>query len=197
MLTLLTMAFFLRKTHPRDPLTVDMTGIRMGERLLQVGADDDTLPGALAAKVGLSGESAMVVADAAAARVAQKAAERAGVLMPIHIGLAPLPYDPDHFDLAVVHSRRGLLSSLTASERGALLGEVRRVLRAGGRIIVFEAGEAHGLSKLLGGGGGDPESYRTAGGAEAPLRDAGFKPVRLLADRHGLRFVEGLKSSSQ
>ncbi len=191
------MAFFLRKTHPRDPLTVDMTGIRMGERLLQVGADDDRLPGTLAAKVGLSGENAMVVADAAGAHLAERAARRAGVLMPVHTGLAPLPFAADHFDLAVVHSRHGLLSGLDAALRRTLLAEVRRVVRPGGRVIVFERGAAEGLARLLStDSGADPESYRSAGGAETPLREAGFKPVRLLAERNGVRFVEGLKSSS-
>lgn len=192
------MAFFLRKTHSRDPLTIEMTGVRMGERLLQVGADDDVLPGSLASKVGLSGESAMVVADASGARLAERAARRAGVLLSVHTGLAPLPFAADHFDLAVVHSRHALLSGLDSADRHTLLLEVRRVLRPGGRVIVFERGAAEGLAKLLSTGAGtDPEGYRRAGGAETPLREAGFKPVRLLAERNEVRFIEGLKSSSQ
>ena len=52
---------FLRKTKQRDPLPVTMSGVRMGERLLQVGGDAAALAGALAAKVGLSGAAAIVV----------------------------------------------------------------------------------------------------------------------------------------
>ena len=41
----------------REPLAVAMSGVRMGERLLQISADDTSVVGALAAKPGLSGES--------------------------------------------------------------------------------------------------------------------------------------------
>ena len=58
--------FFLRKsTLERLPLV--MAGARMGERALQIGVDDASLTGAIAAKVGLSGHAAVVVADAPAA----------------------------------------------------------------------------------------------------------------------------------
>ncbi len=188
------MAFFLRKTTARDPLAIEMTGVRMGERLLQIGADDPRLPGTLAAKVGLSGEAATAVPDAAIAARAREAAHHAGVLMDVHIGLGPpLPYETDHFDLIVCHSRNGLLSALPADARVALLGDLRRVLRPGGRILVLEAGEAEGLGKLLARGGDSP-AYRSGGGIEPFLREAGFKPVRLLADRERVRFFEGLKS---
>ncbi len=188
------MAFFLRKSTPRDPLAVEMTAARMGERLLQVGADDRTLPGALAVKVGLSGEAASTVPDAATAALARQAAERAGALMDVHVGLEPpLPYATDHFDLVVCHSQQGLLSARPADARVALLADLRRVLRPGGRILVLEAGQAEGLGRLTA-RGGDPESYRSAGGAEPALREAGFKPVRLLVEREGIRFFEGLKA---
>ncbi len=187
------MAFFLRKSPARDPLAVEMTGVRMGERLLQIGADDDRLPGVLAAKVGLSGEAVVAVPDTNTAARARRAAQRAGALIDIHTGIDPtLPYPADHFDLAVVHSRRGLLSSREPAARVALLAEVRRVLRPGGRILVFETGEAEGFGRVLA-RGDDPQGYRAAGGAEPSLRDAGFRPVRLLADRGGIRFFEGLK----
>ena len=42
-----------------DPLHVSMTGVRMGERFLQIGCNDRALLAGLAAKVGLSGTAAV------------------------------------------------------------------------------------------------------------------------------------------
>ena len=36
--------------------------------------------------------------------------------------------------------------------------------------------------------------YEAAGGAVAALQAAGFKPVRMLSEREGYRFTEGLKT---
>ena len=43
-----------------------MTGVRMGERVLQVGTDDPSVAAAIAARIGLSGTAAIAVADEAA-----------------------------------------------------------------------------------------------------------------------------------
>ena len=62
---------FLRKCRGREPLPVTMSGVRMGERVLQIGVDDPAVAGALAAKVGLSGNAAIAVADERVAARAQ------------------------------------------------------------------------------------------------------------------------------
>ena len=54
--------FFLRKST-LERLPVAMTGVRMGERALQLGIEDPSLVGAIAAKVGLSGHAVIVVRD--------------------------------------------------------------------------------------------------------------------------------------
>ncbi len=57
------MRMFLRRpVAGQDPLPVSMTGARAGERVLQVGGDDPALAGLLAAKPGLNGHAAIVVA---------------------------------------------------------------------------------------------------------------------------------------
>ena len=62
------MRMFLRKVAACEPLAVAMSGVRLGERLLQIGVDDPPLLGALAAKVGLSGHAAVVTLDERSAR---------------------------------------------------------------------------------------------------------------------------------
>jgi ubiquinone/menaquinone biosynthesis C-methylase UbiE len=165
--------FFLRKAKQQEQLPVTMSGVRMGERALQIGIDDPSLVSAIAAKVGLSGHAAIAVADDAAGATARAAAEKAGVLVDLHVvPLNALPFSDDSFDVVVVHGRSGWLASLDESARQALLREVHRVLRAGGRVMAIEG---------------------VGGTAADALPLAGFRAARVLAERDGYHFAEALK----
>ena len=169
------MLFRFRKMRAMDPLQVAMTGVRMGERYLQVFCSDAALTRGLATKTGLSGVAALAAPDDAQARQAKKAADKAGVLIDIKVTSASrLPWDSGAFDMVVIDNTGGAFAGLSESDRTACLGEARRVVRDGGRIEFIER-----------------ESDRA--GADALLTAAGFKPVRTLAERDGFRFVEGLK----
>lgn len=188
--------FFLRKPKlDTEPLSLKMSGIRLGERLLQIGLDDPKLAAAMAAKIGLSGTTAIAVAEAADGQRATAAAADAGTLADVHVTpLTTLPFDGDAFDVAVVHAAGGLLQRLHAAGQGvAAATEAHRVLRRGGRIIVIEAGPRSGLGGLLHPYKPDPQ-WESAGGSIAVLQAAGFRPVRLLSERDGFRYLEGLKS---
>jgi SAM-dependent methyltransferase len=183
--------FFLRKARiDTEPLPIKMSGIRMGERLLQIGIDDPKLLAAMAAKIGLSGSTSVVVQDDAAAARAREAATRAGVLIDLQV-MAPaaalLPFERDAFDVLVVHGVSGALRTFAG------LADTHRVLRHGGRIIAIEAGPKSGLAGMLSPHRPDP-AYEAAGGPVALLQAAGFRPVRVLWEREGYRFTEGLKS---
>ena len=67
------------------------------------------------------------------------------------------------------------------------------MLRAGGRIVVIEAGRRGGLAGLLR-PAPDESGYQASGGAVAALTTAGFRAARLLAEREGYRFTEAMKS---
>ena len=188
--------FFLRKTKlDTEPLAVKMSGIRLGERLLQVGIDDAKLTAAMALKIGLSGTTAIVVADDAGADRARAGAAKAGALIDVRVApFETLPFDDDAFDVVVLNGVGGLLRELRRASRDhAALREVRRVLRHGGRIIAIEGGPRTGLAGLLSPHRPD-QQYQSAGGASALLQSAGFRPVRVLAERDGFTFTEGLKS---
>jgi SAM-dependent methyltransferase len=169
------MLFRFRKIRAMDPLQVAMTGIRMGERYLQIFCSDDTLTRGLATKAGLSGVAALAAADETQARRAEKAASKAGVL--IEVKTTPptaIPWDDGSFDMVVVDDTHGHFSGLSPDERSGCLAEAWRVLRPGGRVeYIARMGEA--------------------ADAEAQLGAARFRPVRTLAERDGFRFVEGLK----
>ena len=178
--------FFLRKST-LERLPVVMSGVRMGERALQIGIDDPGLAGAIAAKVGLSGHAAFAVTTERQAARARAAAAAAGVLADVHVAtLDALPLPNDSFDVVVLHSS-GMTRSPNDPSGVSMLRDSYRVLRAGGRILVIERG-ARGLMARL-----RATDRPDAGGALAALQAAGFRTARLLAEREGYRFLEALK----
>jgi len=183
------MNLFGRHDHPHT-LTVGMTGVKMGDRLLQIGCANGGRLGAVAVKVGLSGRAVAVVPDEAAAARARKGAAEAGVLVEVEVGPPwRLPGEAGAFDVAVVDNTGGLLSTLRAEDRVAAVRDVLRVLRPGGRVIVISAGERPGLGALFSRAQSGPPFD-----AIPVLQADGFKSVRQLAEREGLVFVEGMKA---
>jgi hypothetical protein len=181
-----------RKLSKRDSVPVAMTGVRMGERLLQIGIDDPALAATLAAKVGLSGAAALAVASEADAERARAVVANAGVLIDVKVSpWRTMTFDPDSFDLVVVLSTRGLLASMTPEDRVAVLQQAHRALRSGGRIIVIEAAPRAGLASLLHRSAVN-EHYVSGGGAEGALRAERFRS-RSLGEHEGYQFTEGLK----
>lgn len=162
-----------------DPLQVSMTGVRMGERFLQIGCHDRALLSGLAAKVGLSGTAAVAVFDEDEDERASAVGAKIGALIetqPISRGV--LPFESDLFDMVVVDETGGRFAATAENTRLELLREAKRVVRQGGRIEIVEA-------------------IKSRAASYDPLRDltsAGFKPVRVLAERDGFRFIEGLRT---
>lgn len=184
---------FLRKSR-LEPLPVTMSAVRMGERVLQVGIDDAAIAAAIAAKVGLSGNAAIAVADESAATRAQSATANAGLLVDIKVtALSSLPFDNDAFDLVVVHETRGLLASLDPDTRTSAIREWHRVLRHGGRVMTIEPGTATGIGSMFK-QSRDAESWAAGAGMVGALQSAGFRSARMLADREGLKFAEAIKN---
>ena len=104
------------KNDSREPLTVTMAGVKLGDRLLAVGITDVPLIAALAMKAGLTGRAAAVDADEARCAQGGAAIEREGALVEIaHAPWNAFPYDADSFDVALV---RDLLPTLDAATRG-------------------------------------------------------------------------------
>ena len=170
-------------------LVAGMTGVKMGERVTQIGCAHGGRLAAIAKKVGFSGRAVAVVPDEASAARARKGAAEAGVL--VEIETAPptdVPLDDGAFDLVVVDNTAGLLGEMQADDRAAIVRETLRILRPGGRAMVIGSVPRGGLGALL---------TRKPSGPPfdaAPLLHAdGFRSVRVLAERQGLVFVEGIK----
>ena len=161
-----------------DPymLVVGMTGVKMGDRLVQIGCGHGGRLAAVAGKVGLSGRAVAVVPDDASAARARKGAAHAGVLVEIEIAPpARLPVDDGAFDLAVVDDTGGLLGTMRAEDRVAAIRAVFRALRPGGRSILIGAAPRGGLGALLtraqsGPGFDAPRCARSRGLQASPAR---------------------------
>jgi hypothetical protein len=178
------MMFLLRMLMRRggggsmDPLHVSMTGVRMGERFLQIGCSDKALLAGLAAKVGLSGSAAVVVSDSSQAQLAESIARKVGALIDVtttDIGHA-WPFDQSAYDLIVVDDTANEFWGEPDLVKPGLRHAFGSV-RPGGRIeVVTKIATPHEKVDF-----------------PARLTEAGFKPVRILAEQSGLRFVEGLR----
>jgi ubiquinone/menaquinone biosynthesis C-methylase UbiE len=167
-----------------------MTTVKMGDQLVQIGCPDGARMGAIAAKVGLSGRAVTIVSDQESATRAQRGAADAGALVDVHVAPpSKLPVEDGVFDLAVIDDTGGFFGTLRAEDRVALVRETARVLKPRGRVIVIGAVPRGGLGALFtraqSGPSFDPQPSLTADG---------FRFVRVLGEREGLKFVEGVKT---
>jgi SAM-dependent methyltransferase len=161
--------------------------IEVNNAALQVGIDDVAVAMQIAAAVGGEGHVAIVVSDPRQADRAEAAAGRAHATVDVRLGtLDALPFLPDSFDLVVVHAG-GVPVDLDDLSGRAILCDVRRVLRAGGRVVILEGG-ARDLWRRL-----SRRRIPRAGTRLNTLNAAGFTAARLVAEREGFRVFEGVK----
>ena len=185
---------FAKSSNPHL-LEVGMVGTKMGERFVQIGCAHGGRLGAVAAKVGLSGRAVALVPDEASAARAQKGAAQAGVLIEVEVApMTALPVDAGAFDVAVVDDTGGLVAAIPPDDRARLVGELFRILRPAGRAMVIGAvpDGLGALGALFRRPSSEP-SFAASGALHELLATGGFRPVRTLAERDGLIFVEALK----
>jgi hypothetical protein len=166
---------FLRTPQRQDdPTVVAMTGVQLGDKVHFWG-DTASLLLPLAARTGLSGQVTVVSPDAA---TLVATAEREGLL----VDQNPAPSPDAAYDLAVVQAEGDWRSAMSL---------VLPPTRAGGRVIAIAGEPPKGLLAKLG-------RPRAASGpsvdelAEA-LTAAGWRRVREIGERDGMRFVEGVR----
>jgi len=174
-----------------DPLAVSMAGAKLGDRVLVVGCGDPRLIAALAAKAGLSGRACAVDESEKLTAEAGRVALKEGVL--IETSTAPpyaLGFEGDWFDLVVLRTA----GTRDRQSRSAVAQEAWRLLRPGGRCVIIDTLTGGGVASIFGG-----EARRSPEAAAETidmLKDQGFVAVRTLAEREGLRFIEGVKKNS-
>jgi ubiquinone/menaquinone biosynthesis C-methylase UbiE len=187
---------FFRRGGEKHSLSIAMTGVKLGDRLLNIGCTDASLLGAISSKVGLSGRACAIVPTETEAARARRGAEKAGVLLEIETGnLHSFPFEDGAFTLIVVDNQEGLLSSMRPEARVSLLQQTFRTLVPRGRIVIIERASRGGLGALVKSSSATPRDahYESSGGAVAALRAEGFRGARALAERDGLSFFEGVR----
>jgi SAM-dependent methyltransferase len=177
-----------------ESLAVSMASIKLGDRLVVLGCKDPVRIAQLAVKTGLTGRACAIDAREALTTRAGDIAAREGAL--IETFTAPweaLPLDRESFDVAVIDD---VLAHLEAGPRMACVLDVHRVLRPGGRCLVIDPGTRGGIGRFNRGPASTPDSgYISRGGAVAALESGGFRAARVLAEREGLVFAEGVKGN--
>jgi hypothetical protein len=183
---------FLRKSRvERDPLAVTMSGVRLGERALQIGEGDLRVMALIASRTGLTGKAVIAVLSEDSAGRVRRAIDDAGALAEIGVmDHGDRPGDAA-FDVVVVHDVLRTIASAQPAVRSGWLHLCYRTLRGGGRIVTIERGSPVGFRSWF----SSAKEAEASAGSETALTSAGFTGVRLLGDREGLRFVEGFKKA--
>ena len=188
--------FLSRRPEVKHSVAIAMTGVNLGDELLHVGCTDSTLLGAIAAKAGLSGRVCAIVSNEADAARARRAAEKTGFLLDLEIGeLSRFPFDDATFNVIVIDNQEGVLSAMRPEDRVRVFQETHRTLKPRGRVVVIERAQRGGLGALFKPSASAPADphYQASGGAVAALQAEGFRAARLLAERGGLSFFEGVR----
>ena len=180
------MALF-RKARPQEPLIVSITGVRLGYRIVGVIGSHPGPFLEMAAKVGITGGAYALATDAAAVSRVQAAAIERGVLVDAGLLSLPLSLPDASFDLALVDDRER--STVADGAAVAVLQDLRRVLRPGGRIVLAVPAPTSAFAGLLGFTSKPPD----VGPLLGLLLDAGFVAARLLASRDGVGYVEAAR----
>ncbi len=114
--------------------TLQVSGVRNGDRVLDVAGGTADLSSAFAKRVGPGGEVWLTdINNAMLSRGRDRLLDE-GVLGPVaQCDAEKLPFPDNHFDVVTVAFG---LRNMTHKDRA--LAEMRRVLRAGGRLLVLE-----------------------------------------------------------
>jgi demethylmenaquinone methyltransferase / 2-methoxy-6-polyprenyl-1,4-benzoquinol methylase len=113
---------------------VARSGVRPGQRVLDVAAGSGDLARALAERAGPSGEVWLTDINRAMLEVGRDRSLDAGLALPaVQCDAERLPFPSDYFDCVTV-----AFGLRNMTRKDAALREMRRVLRAGGRLLVLE-----------------------------------------------------------
>jgi demethylmenaquinone methyltransferase/2-methoxy-6-polyprenyl-1,4-benzoquinol methylase len=114
--------------------TIQVSGARAGERVLDVAGGTADLSSAFAKRVGPTGEVWLTDINNAMLTRGRDRLLDEGVLGPVaQCDAEKLPFPDDHFDIVSVAFG---LRNMTHKDRA--IAEMRRVLRPGGRLLVLE-----------------------------------------------------------
>ena len=158
-------------------MTIELAGIKKGERVLDVGCGTGTLTIAARRQAGPTGEVHGIDPSAEMIGVARQKAARAGVDARFQGAvIEKLPFPDGHFDVVLSSL---MLHHLPADVKRAGFVELRRVLKPGGRFLAVDIAQSGGFFGHIIQVFGVHKAEGTLGQAPAMLREAGFEDVEL------------------
>ena len=114
--------------------TIQVSGVRAGDRVLDIAGGSGDLAAAFARRAGPTGEVWLTDINAAMLSVGRDRLADDGLLLPVaQCDAEHLPFPSDHFHCVSVAFG---LRNMTRKQQA--LAEMRRVLRPGGRLLVLE-----------------------------------------------------------
>ena len=118
--------------------TVEASGVRPGERVLDVAGGTGDLARLFSRRVGARGEVVLTDVNPGMLRQGRDRLLDAGIVLPlVQCDAERLPFGSDRFDcVAVAFGLRNM------THKEAALSEMRRVLKPGGRLVVLEFSRA-------------------------------------------------------
>jgi ubiquinone/menaquinone biosynthesis C-methylase UbiE len=170
---------------------VEASGVRPGDRVLDVGCGPGFFTRLLAEAVGPDGR--VVGVDAAPEMIAYASRKASGIRnCRFQVGAAEsLPFDPGSFDVVVSSL---MLHHLPDDERPVALREMRRVLVPQGRLMVADVrtpGPGHGW-RLVMRVAGLSGMMRHAPSLEPLAAAAGFQDIRIGQPSSWLQYVQAI-----
>jgi len=114
--------------------TIQVSGVRAGERVLDVAGGTADLSSSFAKRVGPTGEVWLTdINNAMLTRGRDRLLDEGVVAPAAQCDAEKLPFPSDHFDIVTV-----AFGLRNMTHKDAALAEMRRVLRPGGRLLVLE-----------------------------------------------------------
>ena len=176
------------KEHLFRDRQLELAGIAPGDRVLDIGCGTGTLAIAAAKRVGRDGSVHGVDPSIALLARAERKAHRAGVDVQFHTATGErLPFDDASFD--VVTSTL-VFHHLAGTAVHATFAEIRRVLRADGRLLVVDIGGEQDAGQHTMHGPGVSFDLDTF---VPKLGHVGFKPLDSGPIDSGMRSLERLR----
>ena len=152
---------------------IELAGLVPGEAVLDVGCGTGTLAIAASRRVGPSGIVCAIDASPPMIARARRKATKAGVDVDFRVAVAEsLPFPDGQFDVVLSTL---MLHHLPRKTRQQCAGEIKRVLRVGGRVLAVDFGRGNGrglMSHFHRHGHVDMKDIVTL------LEEAGLRPIR-------------------
>lgn len=165
-------------------MTIELAGIKDGERVLDVGCGTGTLAIAAKRSAGPAGEVHGIDPSVEMIAVASKKAAKAGVDAQFQTAvIEELPFPDAHFDLVLSTL---MLHHLPDDVKRAGFSELSRVLKPGGRFLAVDIAESGGfIGHILQMHLRRHQQEGKLAQAPAMLREAGFEDAELSKTKFG------------